>query len=90
MATLYVKGLKSSTEESRQLLAVWDACIVAGIDPPEEVVDFFGDEYPEDTGAMEVVDLDAEKSTTDMSNHLTVDLSRIPKGVTKVRFTVNW
>jgi hypothetical protein len=48
--SFYVIGIKPPDEKWKQMKAIWDACEGAGIQPPEEVEDFFGDEKPDNKG----------------------------------------
>jgi hypothetical protein len=39
---LYIAGIKPADEKYRAMLAAWDACVVAGVNPPREITAFFG------------------------------------------------
>lgn len=54
MSTI-VTGILPIDDEWKDMLAVWDTCKTVNIDPPDEVIDFFGGEYPsaDNKGGME-------------------------------------
>lgn len=91
----YVIGIKSPTEEFQKKLAVYRACKEAGIDPPEEILKFFAwvDFNSIDPGGMEVP---LEKSGAacvwegEGKSGFEVDISKLPAGVTRIRFYNSW
>lgn len=49
----HVVGIRPPDAKWKQMKAVWDACQVAGVEPPDEVAEFF-DHSPPDPSGIEV------------------------------------
>lgn len=71
-----------------KMRAVWDACAAAGVDPPGEVSDFFGDEPPDAHGRE--VELPHREWKAEMREGVEVDVSALPPNVKVVRFYNSW
>lgn len=86
----YAKAIIVPDEKYHKMYAVWEACDNAGIDPPEEVSDFFNYEPPNPNG-MEV-DIDAEKSSDSdrCADYYDVNIDDLPEGTTVVRFVISF
>jgi hypothetical protein len=71
---------------------VFKACNIAGIDPPEEVEDFFGGETPnEDEADFNLEDSDCcRKYENDMEEGFEIIVDKIPEDVTIIRFVNSW
>ncbi len=100
--SLHVIGTKGSEKELhntfRKMIAVWKSCDTAGIDVPDEVVEYF-DEIgfdPEEDDPKEAL-LDEDPFHLDVDEALEkwqdysrwgymVDLSKLPEGVTHLIF----
>lgn len=84
----YVKGIKPPDDKWKRMKAVYDSCDLAGIDVPEEVSEYFGWEEPDNKGV--VVDLDkhdcCKKYKADMQDGFEIDLTKLPKDITIIRF----
>lgn len=89
--SMHVIGYQPADEQWKKMKAAWDACAAAGIDPPDEVIDFFDGENPGDSPGKEV----------DINNGVTgwqaegrdgyeVDITALPPGVRFVRFYCSW
>lgn len=87
----YVDGFKPPDEKWKKMKAVWDSCYNAGIKIPQEVREFFENEHPDDAGVK--VDLKHHECCTEIVESgdygFEVDLTELPEGVTKIRFTIN-
>ena len=88
-----VYGIKPPDAKFKEMLAIYNACEKAKIDPPMAVTEFFNDETPDPAGVT--VDLEDTKGATkpwcdDSQEGIEVDLSKLPKGVTKIRFVNSW
>ena len=85
----HVVGFKPADEKWLKMKAVWDSCVAAGIDPPNNVLDFFGHEPPDDQG----VEVALEKHTcvqrysSDKRGHdgFEIDVRKLPPDVTIIR-----
>jgi hypothetical protein len=82
----YVQGYRPPDAKWQKMKAVFDACIEAKLEPPDEVQKFFGWERPDPSG-VEVEIPHTEYSDRDtLREGIEIDVSQIPKGVTKIRF----
>lgn len=84
----HVVGFIPPDETFRKMQAVWDACREAGIDPPREVLGFFGYREPDESGRE--VELDLREFASDMAGGYELDLETIPPGVKSIRFWSSW
>jgi hypothetical protein len=98
----YVICIKPADEQWQKMKEIWDACTKAGIEPPEKVSDFFGDEAPNPKG----VEINLPFSRHDLgsaTNHPAlsmstdsgqefwdVELSKLPPDVKIIRFVNSW
>jgi hypothetical protein len=90
--SLHVMGFKPPDEKWRQHKAIWDACARANVHPPRETLEFFDENIPDPAGV--VVDLKncgAAKTYfgTECSGY-EVDITKLPKDVTVIRFVNSW
>lgn len=94
----FVVGIKPPDDHWKRMKAAWDACEAAGIEPPDSVTEFFGDEEPDDAGV--IVDLtfynrselhpSLKEWRSDMSEGYEVNLKDLPPDVTIIRFYNSW
>lgn len=91
----HVVGIKPPDEKWFAMKAVWDACEKAGVEVPDEVHHFFGDESPDPAGV--VVEEEAmekagafRKWQDDMCAGYEILVSRLPKDVAIVRVYNSW
>lgn len=88
----HVVGIRRPDETWKKMKAVWDACRAAGVDPPDEVLEFFNHEAPDPAGIR--VELEGnpciQAYNDDMRQGFEVDISKLPKNVTSVRFYNSW
>jgi hypothetical protein len=91
-----VQGFRPPDEKFKKYAAIWRQCAEAGIAPPKEVEKFFEGEEPDPQGVE--VDLPEGKdgclkpwrnSTGDAQGY-EVDLKKLPKDVTVLRFYNGW
>jgi hypothetical protein len=84
----HVVGFKAPDEKWRKMKSVWDTCRDAGVDPPDEVIQYFEGEAPDERG----VEVDIEgmpccrEWKAEMEDGYEVEITKVPKGVTHVRF----
>jgi len=96
--SLYVIGFRLPDEKWRKMKAVYDVCKQSGVDPPAEVEDFFDDNPPDDRGIL--VELDGRFGAKgheccveykgDMEDGWEIDLSKVPKDLTHLRFVASY
>lgn len=80
-AGLYVRGLLEPTDRFRKMYAAYEACKAAGVQVPDEVVEYFVGEEPDPNGL--IVDISAASSRKD--NVIEVDLTKLHKDITKIQ-----
>ena len=92
--SIHVVGFKAPDKVWENMKVAFEACEAAGIDPPKELWDFFGGEQPDDQGvSVEIEGKDAVKEYDDPSGCATgyqVEISKLPKDVTHIRFYNSW
>lgn len=89
----HVEGFKAPDAKWKQMKTVWDACRAAEIGVPEEVDDYFEGEDPDHFGVtVEIEGTECCKEWSDEYNRVgfEVELKKIPKGVTHIRFYNSW
>lgn len=84
----HIEGIKAPDDKWQKMKAAWDACKNAGVGIPTDVEEFFEFAGPDEAGV--VVDLDghpcAEEWGKASQAGYQIDLSRLPKGLTHIRF----
>lgn len=87
----YVRGLKPITDDYKKRLEIYKSCNELGIDPPDEIRKYFEDDgEPCDEGIIVYLTEDVVKiGHGSYSRYYDVDLSKLPEGVTKVRFEIS-
>lgn len=84
----YVHGIKPRDAKWKRMKAAHDACEAAGASIPDEINKFFGYEEPDAAGV--IVNLEKICVTEDHGNgedRWEVDLSKLPKDITIIRFS---
>lgn len=88
----HVVGIRSPDAKWKQMKAVWDACQVAGVSPPDEVLEFFDHTTPDPAGIQ--VELEGNPCVRAYSDNMRegfeVDIAKLPKNVTVVRVYNSW
>lgn len=90
----YVYGIHSTdSDKFKKMKKVYDSCVIADIDPPKEVMDFFGDDEPDPCGIKE--DISDEKTfileyESESESGFEILVSKIPKKYTRIRFVNSW
>lgn len=91
-ASYHVEGFVPPDDKFNQMRAVWDACHTAGIDPPQDVEEFFDGEPPDLAGVsiyLKGLACCTEYNDETHSWGFEVDLSLVPKNVKVIRFTIS-
>lgn len=91
----HVTAFKPPDEKHKQMLAAWEACRAAGVDPPDAVLKHFMHRPPDRAGVVvdedELRKLDAVRDyRADGESGLEVHLNKLPKGVDVLRFVNLW
>lgn len=88
----HVVGFIPPDEDWLKMKAVWDACREADVTPPEDVLGFFGGEYPDGPGT----EVRGKKLTgvsqyeDDARQGFEVELAALPPQVKVLRFVNSW
>ena len=87
----HIVGFRPADEKWKEMKTIWDACEKAGIDIPEAVEEFFDGEAPGDKPGAEVEIESALREWQDEgASGYEVDLGKLPKNVTVLRFYNSW
>lgn len=83
----YIQGLKPKTEEYEKKLNIYKSCKELNISAPQEILDFFDGEVCED-GIITEIPKEAIKEYSDdyCREFFEIDLKKLPKDVTRIRF----
>jgi hypothetical protein len=84
----HVLGFKPPDEKWKKMKAIWDSCQAAGIDPPQEVEKFFDYCDPDPNGVE--VKIEATEWRDNAREGYEIDVSKLPKDVTILRFYNSW
>ncbi|MAF43015.1 MAG: hypothetical protein CMI54_02425 [Parcubacteria group bacterium] len=87
---LYVDFYADKTEKWYRFKEIVDVCHKSEIDPPEEVEEFFGHEFPEDDdvqGEMILVEEGYVEFENEQRYGFMVDLKKLPEEVRFIRFS---
>ena len=91
----HVEAFKPADEKWARMAQVWHACDVAGVEPPDEVSQFFNDEAPDEAG-VEIEESDLRKIgalrdwKSDSAEGFEIDTAKLPQDVTVIRFYNSW
>lgn len=85
----HMLGFHPPDKKWKQMKAVWDSCEKAGVDIPENVLEFFGGvDAPDERG----VEIDLEELPCcseyddDGQEGFEIDISKLPENITHLRF----
>lgn len=88
----HVIGIKPPDTKWRKMKAIYDACVEAEIDPPDEVQKFFVWEKPDPKGV--IADIKNHECCSlykdNISEGFEIDLKKLPKDITIIRFYNSW
>jgi hypothetical protein len=92
----HVVGIKPPDATWKKMKKVWDTCKDAGVDPPDQVRNFFGDESPDEAGVVveerELQQVGALKECRphESAQGYEVDLRKLPPDIKIIRFYNSW
>lgn len=87
----YVRLVRAPDEKFQKMRTIYETCKSAGVDIPDEVERFFEWERPQDLGVIFDPPGEAVTQSSDGSREFfDVDVSKLPDGVTHVRFVNSW
>lgn len=82
----YVYGFRPPDEEWKKKKEAFDACQKAGVSPPEEIWEFFGNEDPDEAGVQVDIKEAVENYSAENVDGFQVDLKKLPKNIRYIRF----
>jgi len=86
----FVRGIVPPDEEWKKMKAVYDTCVAANLEIPDEVDAFFDGEEPDASGVV----IDLEEHCREWggieSEGYEIDVKAIPKHVKTIRFYNSW
>lgn len=97
MSTHVVGIIPGDTELHKGMMSIWRTCIKMKVSVPDEVIKYFGDEDSDEAGKL--VDIERTKHTKnspvtpwqdESAQGFEVDVTKLPPGVTKLRFYNSW
>lgn len=77
-------------EKWRKMKAIYDACVAGDIEIPDDVNDFFNGEPPDESGVEVEIDKILEKWSDEDRSGYQIEISKLPKGITILRFYNSW
>jgi hypothetical protein len=82
-----IVGFRPPDQTWRDMKAAWDACEKAGVPPPKEVQEFFGNESPDPLGVQVKIDDTSclRKFRADNTDGYEIDITKLPAGLTIIR-----
>ncbi len=89
----HVVGFKPADDKWRQMKAIWDACMKAKVNTPEEVDQYFGDNEPDESGVVveqKALGAACKKWEAEMQSGFEVDITKLPPDVKIIRFVNSW
>jgi hypothetical protein len=84
--TTRIHGFVEPNEDYQKKAEAYRACMAAGIAPPILIEEFFNYEEPSPSGMKVDIKDAVTKRDVDMQDFYEVDISKLPKGVTKIAF----
>lgn len=85
-----VVGFKPPDEKWLKMKAVHDVCLQANVLPPREVSEFFEWETPSSSGVRVPLEGTPPVTTLEGEAGFEVDVTKLPKDVTIIRFENSW
>ena len=84
----HVVGIKPPDKVWKTMKDAYDACVLAKVEVPEEILEFFNHEKPDDAGVIvEIDDTEAvSEYNEDGVDGFNVDIKKLPRDVTIIRF----
>jgi hypothetical protein len=91
----HVVGFKPPDDKFKKMKAAWDACKLAGVNPPKEVLQYFNDCEPDPSGVeIDEATLTKAEAVKEWGNDhgagFEIDVRKLPKDVVIVRVYNSW
>jgi hypothetical protein len=94
--SMTVIGFRPADDKWRKMKSVYEACEASGVETPDEVLEFFNYQPPQENGAVvQLTDFPENHEccaewSADMEKGYEIDLSKLPKELTHIRFYCSW
>lgn len=85
-----VIGFTPADAKWKQMKAIWDACVAAKVDIPQEVREYFNWTDPEEAGVQVEISKTKWESSALNAEGFDIYLDEIPKHVKIIRFYNSW
>jgi len=88
-----VYGIVPADEKFKKMKAIYDLCEETGVVPPEEVIDFFDGDRPDDSGAVVWLEGNTPAISEwfdDCASGYEVDISKLDPKIKILRFANSW
>ncbi len=86
-----VIGFRPPDEKWKKMKAVWDACLAADTDIPEDVNTFFNGDPPDERGVeVELTGPCCAEWSDDYRQGYEIDVTKLPEGLAIIRFYNSW
>lgn len=89
-ASMHICGFRPPDGQWKAMKEVWDACERAGVDPPDEVFNFFNGEEPDDAGVEVELEPYSHEFTREGCWGYEVHLDELPDNIKIVRFYMSY
>jgi hypothetical protein len=82
----HVVGFRPPDADWLKMKLAYDSCEAAGVPVPDVVDKFFNCEPPDELGVQVNLDSAATHWSADMQEGMEIELAKVPKSVTHIRF----
>lgn len=82
-----VTGFRKPDKEFFKMKKVWDACKEANVPIPDDVEEYFDYSRPDNTGIELSLKKYVEEVKGDMEEGFQIEISKLPKNITHIKFT---
>jgi hypothetical protein len=82
----YVIGFMPHTADYLRKARAYQACEEAGLCPPKELLDLFENGPPDEAGMLVEIKAATKQWNGDCASGIEVDITKLPPGVTIIRF----
>ena len=86
----HISGVVPADDEYKKMIHVYDACVEAGIDVPQEVWDFFGGDVPDPNGTVIDIKEACVPFKAEGCSGFEIDIVAIPEHIKTLRFYNSW
>lgn len=84
---VYVRGVIEPNEGYKKMYAVYEACKDAGVNVPDEVLEYFGDDTPTPSGMR--VKIPTKRLPGEYDNAIEIDLKSLRSDISKIHVVIS-